>query len=186
LSHLPRRSGRLSVAREAAAEAQHESTQCSAVGVINNQHPENPTVGSRMPKERSSETIVPSKKPTKQERQIKRPRSLGVMSPHLHVAKKTSRRLDDEFEDIPTIRDRSNYCKNKDDQREGLSQEHYNLALTNFEPTKYTSGFSPYDVSNRGDVLQSPEYVSDIFQRLFHSEVRFFLNARMTLDGELT
>lgn len=57
-------------------------------------------------------------------------------------------------------------------EMEGLPQEHHNLVLTNFQPTKYTSGLSFFDTHHRGDVLQSPEYVSDIFQRLYQSEVR--------------
>jgi Cyclin, N-terminal domain/Cyclin, C-terminal domain len=55
---------------------------------------------------------------------------------------------------------------------EGLPQEHHNLVLANFDPTRYTSGLSVFDVANQGDILQSPDYVSDIFQRLYHSEVR--------------
>jgi hypothetical protein len=54
---------------------------------------------------------------------------------------------------------------------EGLPQEHHNLAPTHFEPTKYTAGISPHDVLSQGNVLQTPEYVSDIFQRLYNSEV---------------
>ena len=100
-----------------------------------------------------------------------------VIPPNLLVARKASRRLSDEFDDVPTKRARhvSLLIRHKQ-QRDGRPQEHHNLSLTNFEPTKYTSGFSPYDVSIRGDVLQSPEYVSDIFQRLYHSEVRALLD----------
>jgi hypothetical protein len=166
------------VAREAAAESQQEKKQCTNVGVVNVHHAETKRVHANSePSDNSkihqntSTTVVTSKKPT-QVRQIKRPRSLGVMSPQLHVTKKASRRLSDEFADIPAKRARYNFVVINDVTRDGRPQEHYNLSLTNFEPTKYTSGFSPYDMSNRGDVLQSPEYVSDIFQRLFHSEVR--------------
>ena len=100
-----------------------------------------------------------------------------MIPPNLLVARKASRRLSDEFDDVPTKRARhvSLLIRHKQ-QRDGRPQEHHNLSLTNFEPTKYTSGFSPYDVSIRGDVLQSPEYVSDIFQRLYHSEVRALLD----------
>ena len=96
-----------------------------------------------------------------------------VLPPHLHVPRKASRRLSDEFDIVPTKRARNiTHIIRKKQNRDGRPQEHHNLSLTNFEPTKYTFGFSPYDVSIRGDVLQSPEYVSDIFQRLYHSEVR--------------
>jgi hypothetical protein len=40
-----------------------------------------------------------------------------------------------------------------------------------FDCSKYTLGFSRHDKSTRGDVLQAPEYVCDIFQRLFKIEV---------------
>ncbi|GAX11089.1 cyclin A [Fistulifera solaris] len=39
-----------------------------------------------------------------------------------------------------------------------------------FDCSKYTLGFSRHDKSTRGDVLQAPEYVCDIFQRLFKIE----------------
>lgn len=55
--------------------------------------------------------------------------------------------------------------------RDGLPQEHHNLALAHFEANKYTIGISHYDRPNQGNVFQTPEYVSDIFQRLYHSEV---------------
>jgi hypothetical protein len=40
-----------------------------------------------------------------------------------------------------------------------------------FDCSKYTLGFSRHDKSTKGDVLQAPEYVCDIFQRLFKIEV---------------
>lgn len=96
-----------------------------------------------------------------------------VLPPHLHETRKASRRLSDEFDNVPAKRARQiSHIIRKKQNRDGRPQEHHNLSLTNFEPTKYTLGFSPYDNSIRGDVLQSPEYVSDIFQRLYHSEVR--------------
>jgi hypothetical protein len=110
---------------------------------------------------------VPKK--TSNEHPVKRRRKLQDMSPGL--VRPASRRLDDEFEEIPSKRVRCNFNDVSLVQGDGRSQEHHNLLLTNFEATKYTAGFSPYDISNRGDVLQSPEYVSDIFQRLYQSEV---------------
>jgi len=47
----------------------------------------------------------------------------------------------------------------------------HNLVLPHLDPGKYTRGLSVYDVPNRGNVLESPEYVCDIFQRLYHAEV---------------
>ena len=40
-----------------------------------------------------------------------------------------------------------------------------------FDVSKYTSGFSKHDKGTKGNVLQAPEYVCDIFQRLFQIEV---------------
>lgn len=83
-----------------------------------------------------------------------------------------NRRLSESFLHEPAELPRCGILEIGTGQEDGLPQEHYNLVLTNFEPTKYTNGMSPYDVTSRGDVLQSPEYVSDIYQRLFQSEVR--------------
>jgi hypothetical protein len=44
--------------------------------------------------------------------------------------------------------------------------------FTSFDASKYTSGVSPYDRRHQHDVLQCPKYVTDIFQRLYDSEVR--------------
>ena len=99
-----------------------------------------------------------------------------VLPSRLPGARKASRRLSDEFDDVPTKRTRLNNVNHvvirSQPNHDGRPQEHHNLHLTDFQPTKFTCGFSPYDVSSRGDVLKSPEYVSDIFQRLYHSEVR--------------
>ncbi len=90
--------------------------------------------------------------------------------------RKASRRLSDEFDDVPTKRTRHNSINHvvirSQPNHDGRPQEHHNLHLIDFQPTKFTLGFSPYDFSSRGDVLKSPEYVSDIFQRLYYSEVR--------------
>jgi hypothetical protein len=52
-----------------------------------------------------------------------------------------------------------------------LSDAHHNLVLKPFDATKLTLGISPYDQANCGKILQSPEYVTDIFQRLYDCEV---------------
>jgi hypothetical protein len=132
----------------------------------------NSAPSDEIPKE--GNTAEPPPQNTEEVRQNIRHRNLPeVLPPHLQVTRKASRRLTDEFDDVPTKRARHiSFLIRQKQHRDGRPQEHHNLSLTNFEPTKYTSGFSPYDVSIRGDVLQSPEYVSDIFQRLYHSEVR--------------
>jgi hypothetical protein len=53
-----------------------------------------------------------------------------------------------------------------------LSDAHHNLVLEPFDATKLTAGISYYDRANRGKILLSPEYVTDIFQRLYDCEVR--------------
>jgi hypothetical protein len=161
----PRRSVRLSKARDAAAT---ESQQVVVKAVVHDQ--------TKMDElnQRNSD-VKPVRKNTTdgQGRQnIRNCNAQEVLPPHLHVPRKASRRLSDEFDNVPVKRARQIHIIRKKLNRDGRPQEHHNLSLTNFEPTKYTFGFSPYDVSIRGDVLQSPEYVSDIFQRLYHSEVR--------------
>ena len=47
--------------------------------------------------------------------------------------------------------------------------------MTPFDPTKFTVGLSIYDTPSQGQVLYAPEYISDIFQRLYYSEVRIVL-----------
>jgi len=48
---------------------------------------------------------------------------------------------------------------------------HHNLVVTPFDPSKFTVGHSAYDTPVQGQELYAPEYISDIFQRLYHAEV---------------
>jgi hypothetical protein len=50
--------------------------------------------------------------------------------------------------------------------------QYYNLAPPAFDPSKLTVGISSYDSSSQGNVLAVPDYATDIFQRLYHREVR--------------
>lgn len=54
---------------------------------------------------------------------------------------------------------------------EFMEETNYTLVSLPFNPCKYTEGLSVYDTPSRGNVLEAPEYVTDIFQRLFDSEV---------------
>ena len=161
--NAPRRSERLSLARGAT-----EAREVVVKAVVHD-HAKMDELNQR------NQDIKPVKKNSTEEqgRQNIRNRSVQeVLPPHLQVIRKASRRLSDDFDNVPIKRARQiNHIVRKQN-REGRPQEHHNLSLENFEPTNYTFGFSPYDVSIRNDVLQSPEYVSDIFQRLYHSEVR--------------
>lgn len=47
----------------------------------------------------------------------------------------------------------------------------HGLALAHLDPDKFTRGMATVDVLNRGNVLEAPEYVADIYQRLYHAEV---------------
>jgi hypothetical protein len=175
----PRRSERLSLARGMTTEtinATESSTSASdpidfpqgAKRVRSKSEPSN-----SKPTLKSTETLVeirPSTMTTKA-RKISRPSSMDDIPPqNLQVTRKASLTHSDDSNAAPAKRSRHFSLVNRK-QVEAHSQEHHNLLIANFEPTKYTSGFSPYDGSIRGDVLQSPEYVSDIFQRLYHSEV---------------
>jgi Cyclin, N-terminal domain/Cyclin, C-terminal domain len=174
--HAPRRSERLSVVRDSEATSSKPS-QCylASVADMKVQHvaakrerSKSLALHKAAVQHKSSDFELVSKK-NSNEHPVKRRRKLQDMSPGL--VRPASRRLDDEFEEIPSKRVRCNFNDVSLVQGDRRSQEHHNLLLTNFEATKYTAGFSPYDISNRGDVLQSPEYVSDIFQRLYQSEV---------------
>ena len=44
-----------------------------------------------------------------------------------------------------------------------------------FDPSKYTTGIAIYDKDYKENVDEVPDYVTDIFQRLFDAEVRIFL-----------
>jgi len=48
----------------------------------------------------------------------------------------------------------------------------YSLAVVDdgFDAHTFTTGFASFDRDSVGQVLEAPEYVSDIFQRLFHAE----------------
>ena len=47
----------------------------------------------------------------------------------------------------------------------------YGLVRTPFDDSKYTHGIAPYDLDTRNDVQEVPDYVTDIFQRLYDAEV---------------
>jgi hypothetical protein len=54
-----------------------------------------------------------------------------------------------------------------------INQEtNHNMVCSPFDSSKYTIGIAVHDIPNQGDVLQVPEYVADIYQRLFRLEVR--------------
>jgi hypothetical protein len=54
---------------------------------------------------------------------------------------------------------------------EFMQEVNHNLVSLPFDPSRYTDGLSAYDTPNRNDVNEAPEYVTDIFQRLFNAEV---------------
>jgi hypothetical protein len=54
---------------------------------------------------------------------------------------------------------------------EFMQEVNHNLVSLPFDPCRYTEGLSVYDTPNRNDANQAPEYVTDIFQRLFNAEV---------------
>ena len=179
-TNAPRRSERLSMARGAAAglkqvvgkSVDHNPAKMDELNIRNQDKKRKSAPSDSVPEERNATAAATSQNDGPGRQNIRHRNVPEVLPPHLQVARKASRRLTDEFDDIPTKRPRHiNFLIRQKQYRDGYPQEHHNLSLTNFEPTKYTSGFSPYDVSIRGDVLQSPEYVSDIFQRLYHSEV---------------
>jgi len=61
-----------------------------------------------------------------------------------------------------------------------LEADQHNLVRSlPFDPCKFTDGLSVYDTPSRDNVLEAPEYVSDIFQRLYHAEVRLWFRARV-------
>jgi hypothetical protein len=67
---------------------------------------------------------------------------------------------------------RSTRSKSRGAQRKEPSSDHYNLERPDFDPTSFTTGVAHHDVQSFGKVLEAPEYVADIFQRLYHAEVR--------------
>jgi hypothetical protein len=54
---------------------------------------------------------------------------------------------------------------------EFMQEVNHNLVTLPFDSCRYTDGLSVYDTPNRNDVNEAPEYVTDIFQRLFNAEV---------------
>lgn len=46
------------------------------------------------------------------------------------------------------------------------------VPATVLDPNMYTPGIADYDLASRGNVLEVPEYVTDIYQRLYEAEVR--------------
>ena len=62
----------------------------------------------------------------------------------------------------------------------------HGLAMTPFDPTKFTVGLSAYDAPYQDNVLLAPEYCSDIFQRLYNSEVGLPIFNVQTCQGLLS
>lgn len=72
-------------------------------------------------------------------------------------------------------RRRVNACRSANSSYRNDSHGHARFfgmhASSPFDLTEYTEGFSKHDKCSRGNALQVPEYVCDIFQRLFLIEV---------------
>ena len=49
----------------------------------------------------------------------------------------------------------------------------YNMDVSPFDSCRFTAGISPFDSQHRDNVLEAPEYVADILQRLYRAEVSF-------------
>lgn len=47
----------------------------------------------------------------------------------------------------------------------------YNMDVSPFDSCRFTAGISPFDSQHRDNVLEAPEYVADILQRLYRAEV---------------
>jgi Cyclin, N-terminal domain/Cyclin, C-terminal domain len=58
------------------------------------------------------------------------------------------------------------------------SEVHHNMVQTPFDPSKFTLGLSVHDTPSKGNILAVPEYVADIYQRLYVEEVRASVNIR--------
>jgi hypothetical protein len=69
---------------------------------------------------------------------------------------------------------------------EFLQEANHNLVSDPFDPCKYTDGLSVYDTPNRNNVLEAPEYVTDIFHRLFHAEVGLVDRVRSLVSRNLS
>ena len=58
---------------------------------------------------------------------------------------------------------------------EFLTESDYGLVREPFDGSKFTLGIAPHDEANKEEALEAPEYTTDIFQRLYHAEVRLRL-----------
>lgn len=59
----------------------------------------------------------------------------------------------------------------KDSFPDFISETDYNLVRVPFDATKFTRGVAPVDIPDRENPFMATEYVTDMFQRLFHEEV---------------
>jgi hypothetical protein len=53
-----------------------------------------------------------------------------------------------------------------------VTDSNFTLVRVPFDPAKYTAGIAKHDEHNKDDPLEAAAYVTDLFQRLYHSEVR--------------
>ena len=61
---------------------------------------------------------------------------------------------------------------------EFLTDSSYGLVPTTtpFDSSKFTLGIAPHDQEKKDDVNEVSDYATDIFQRLYHAEVSFFVD----------
>ena len=86
------------------------------------------------------------------------------------ASRKSSRRVEaslelDGSESDVALRVTNNPCSDI------LDTTDYSLQPDTFISRKFNSGISAYDKENVDDVQEATDYVTDIFQRLFHAEV---------------
>lgn len=59
---------------------------------------------------------------------------------------------------------------------EFLTETNYGMVRKPFDRSKFTLGIAPHDEAKKGDVNEVADYVTDIFQQLYHAEVRAFVD----------
>ncbi|GKY93440.1 hypothetical protein MPSEU_000311500 [Mayamaea pseudoterrestris] len=68
-----------------------------------------------------------------------------------------------------------------------MKQDDHNLCIQPFNPCLLTRAIAPHDLLNANNILEVPEYVTDIYQRLFAAEdtfrVRPYLNDTDQING---
>jgi hypothetical protein len=123
---------------------------------------------SAMPRPKSMDRTLPAAA-TAVAKQPRRTRSSDVEMKDANIKNKRTRSLSNANEKRPTKKTRRQSSVGSLSMNENTDP--YSLA---FIMQDYAHGIAPHDLVNCGNVMECPELVTDIYQRLYQAEVQIY------------